>query len=997
MGMKMNARRVSAIALALLVLAGASSPPPAGAGPAKARVQDNDNDIGNATSCTSGQSYPGSVDPLDDPLDLYTMQAPVSGQVFSVSIYVPTYPNCKMALELFDQNKAVLERSFIDSRYQSISFQAVKSATPYYVSVIAVSGSGDYTLSFNLETPAVIAPGTSVVDRPLARAGDNPCDWYSFAMAGSTNNGLNNDVAEFTVTKTAGMVLDVSIFALWTELAQHAYNHSLDHQSGNMITAAASYTGSYYVKVWARSGNGTYTISMGVLQSSLNDNDNIGTTATKLNNTPVSSWVDQAYDHYDFYKVFLMQGETLDVNMTLNQHTGGKYTMWLYHIVNNLYTPVTNATNFVPGLGWTDKVRLTHEVGMDNRYFLITLAEFGLDADGALSGTPANASYTLTLSSPADINHGPVFSGGNYHSTDENTQKVIFNLNTAFEDPDGDQMFFNVTGSANISAKINPDGGLLVTPARDWSGTEKVNVAAWDIYNKTTRVDVWVTVWNKNQAPRINRQIANFTLQEDRVQYVNISDAFYDPDIPYGDSLYYWWKGNSSIPMFLDNATMELSFGPVHGFLGTREITLYARDSAKPPLQAAMRFTVSVNHTNHQPVLKGASRIDMRTPEDTANQSFLARDFFYDEDTTYAKDVLTFTGENGVHANCTIGAESRIIVTPEADWSGEDTVFVRATDTGGLSAVLEVHMVVDPVNDAPRLRSYWPATFEYTINETENLTLWVEPFDIDSPESSLTYQWYVDGIKANSTNSSFTFATDTSSSRQLPYKISVEVGDGQFTFTQAWNIPVFNKNQPPVVTITSPRDGAVVSDQALTLLRADVYDAEHDNLAYTWKDGGATMGTARSMSWKFSPGRHNVSVHVFDGTDTTVANVTIFSNSQPTITIKEPGAESKRKTTDSIRFSAEVSDADGDPVTFEWREGSRVLSRSANFTMKLSKGLHYIKINASDGRSSVESDEIIVKVEEPPKSGFIPGTETALLAVAAAVAAAAAVWRRRRG
>ena len=150
------------------------------------------------------------------------------------------------------------------------------------------------------------------------------------------------------------------------------------------------------------------------------------------------------------------------------------------------------------------------------------------------------------------------------------------------------------------------------------------------------------------------------------------------------------------------------------------------------------------------------------------------------------------------------------------------------------------------------------------------------------------------------------------------------------------------------------------------------------------------------MSWKFSPGWHNISVRVYDGTDTTVVGVTIFANSQPTIKILEPPVQSTRKTTDKIRFSAQVSDADGDPVTFEWREGSKVLSRSGNFTQKLGKGIHYIKITASDGRSVVESDELVIKVEEPAKAGFIPGVETAMVAAAVAVAAVLAVWRRRR-
>jgi hypothetical protein len=176
MGIIMSSRRMLIIGLALLVLASSFPPAPAGEGTGKARVVDNDNDHANATACTSGQSYAGNVSINDDTFDLFAVSATTSGQVFNVSLYVPSYPSCKLRLAAFDLNDVLLDESFIDSRWQSLSVQAVKSNTLYYFSVNVVSGTGDYTLYYTLETPAVIAPGNSFVDRDLARAGDNPCD-----------------------------------------------------------------------------------------------------------------------------------------------------------------------------------------------------------------------------------------------------------------------------------------------------------------------------------------------------------------------------------------------------------------------------------------------------------------------------------------------------------------------------------------------------------------------------------------------------------------------------------------------------------------------------------------------------------------------------------------------------------------------------------------------------------------------------------------------------
>ncbi|MBM4248852.1 MAG: hypothetical protein FJ149_05355 [Euryarchaeota archaeon] len=995
----MDARRVLAVSMALLVLGSAFPSLQAGPAPAMARVQDNDNDMANATACESGKSYNGTVDVADDPIDLFAVSTPAAGQVFAISLHVPSHPSPRVRLSFMDRGGKVIDESALDGPWQSLSVQAVKGSTNYYVSVNVISGAGNYTLYYTLETPPVIAPLGSFTGLPLERASPNPCDWYAFSMSADTNNGLNTDVAEFTVDNTQGMVLDVTIHALWIDLAQFAYNISLDHRSGDMISAGASYTGTYYVRLWARSGSGTYNISLGVLQSALNDNDNIGTTATKLNNTAVSSWVDQSYDHYDFYKVYLLDGEKLDVNLTLNQHTEGRYGLWLLAIVSGLYTIVTTATNYVPGVGWTDKVRLTHDVTLTNRYYIVPMAECGLDAGGNLSSVPANASYTLKLGSPADINHAPILGNSpGYPLLQENTPAVIFNLNVIFEDPDGDQLFFNVTGTANLTTKILSDGSLHVTPATDWAGGNYIKICATDVWGAGAGFDVFVTVENRNQPPRVNKVIGNVTLQEDQTLVLDLKEAFVDPDIPYGDHLVFWWTGNGSIPVSLDNYTLELTLGPVHGILGSREITLNVRDSKNA--RNFQKFLVTINHTNHPPQLAGAARIDIQMPEDGRNNTYLVRDFFKDEDTTYAHDVLTYTGLRSEHINCTVGADGRIDVRPDPDWSGQETVFVVAEDTGGLNVSLEVRVVVDPVNDPPYVATFSPDAEEYSIFEMDNLTLSVEAGDIDTPSEQLTYQWFVDGIKAGSTAPSFTFVTDQESSRQLPYNITVEIRDGQLSTAHTWAVPVLNRNQPPVVNITSIRDGQVIPLGAPTLLRAEAYDAEHDNLAYTWKDNGVTIGVVRSMNLPngFSPGWHIVSVHVYDGTDTAVVNVTIFSDSKPSIVILTPDVESKAKTTDNILFSARVFDEDGDPVTLEWREGDRVLSREANFTKKLGRGLHYIKINASDGRGYNESSEIVIRVEEPPKSGFIPGTETLMVAAAlAAVGALAALRRRRTG
>jgi hypothetical protein len=262
----------------------------------------------------------------------------------------------------------------------------------------------------------------------------------------------------------------------------------------------------------------------------------------------------------------------------------------------------------------------------------------------------------------------------------------------------------------------------------------------------------------------------------------------------------------------------------------------------------------------------------------------------------------------------------------------------------------------------------------------------------------------VDGTPQFGANTpAFAFSTNYDSSRPLPYNITLNVYDGELNSTMTWYVLVHNKNRPPNVEISSPTEGAIFPEGQVLRLSANAQDPESDNLAYTWKEGNTTLGNTRSLNLKFAPGNHTASIYVDDGTDTTVKNVSFFSDSVPTINITAPADRSHFKTTDKIQFTATAYDKDGDKVTIEWRDkygkGS-VLSRDLNFTKKLGAGTHEISLNATDGRNPVETPSILIFVAEPPKpTGIIPGFElfTVLAAVLAAAAAVTILLRGRRG
>ncbi len=487
------------------------------------RSPDNDNDFANATQTQSGQSYQGDLDSSDDLQDIYTMSGN-AGQVFNVSVYVPSHPNAKVRLLAYDAQGALIEESALGERWESLSLLVVKTNVPYYFSVALVYGlSGSYVLYYTLETPPTIGPQGYFESR-LERVSDNPADWYVFTMTEGTNGGLNNDLAQFTIFKDQNLTIDVIIYALWIDLWSYTYNISINHPTGGMIQAAATYTGSYYLKVWAQTGAGSYNVSMGVLQSSPSDNDPDGPRATKITNVSVSSSVDQALDHYDFYKLYLVQGDELDVAMTLNQFVPGKYMIWLLHIVGGLYTPVANASNFLPGIGWVNNVRLIQTISVSNRYFIVTIAEHGLDSQGRVSSDNANANYTLKVNSPPSTNHAPiVVNHPGYVTGWEDTSFSPFNLYSIFDEPDGDRIGFSVAGSEHLAAELSLDGTVTIKPAKDWSGDEEINLTAFDNLNASMSLLLHILIYPTEDRPVVAKQLENLTMWEDGTGEINLS------------------------------------------------------------------------------------------------------------------------------------------------------------------------------------------------------------------------------------------------------------------------------------------------------------------------------------------------------------------------------------------------------------------------------------------------------------------------------------------
>ena len=95
------------------------------------------------------------------------------------------------------------------------------------------------------------------------------------------------------------------------------------------------------------------------------------------------------------------------------------------------------------------------------------------------------------------------------------------------------------------------------------------------------------------------------------------------------------------------------------------------------------------------------------------------------------------------------------------------------------------------------------------------------------------------------------------------------------------------------------------------------------------------------------------------------------TNTAPTVQITNPQNNSSFVQGTSITFTANVNDAQNDPITTTWTEGSTQLATGTSFsTSTLSVGSHTITATASDGQLSNSASVVVTITDAPPPTGI---------------------------
>jgi hypothetical protein len=405
--------------------------------------------------------------------------------------------------------------------------------------------------------------------------------------------------------------------------------------------------------------------------------------------------------------------------------------------------------------------------------------------------------------------------------------------------------------SANFSQDISID------PKWDQS---KLAVVAW-VQNSNTREVLQsgigyppTTKPTTNSPPQYTGGNLDFSMDENAVDtHINVATVFNDPD---GDKLTYGTEGSSHISTNIDATTHILSVSPAQGWSGIETIFISAKDPTHNPISKSI--AVTVKEVDQPPVLKG-KLTGLTFDEDSVSTTSALNTIFTDNE----GDPITYKIEPTSHVNVVMNPSTTLTLTPQADWNGQETLVITASD-GTYETTYEDQIVVSPVNDPPIITDYIPKDPNPQVKEGDNLQFSVSGDDVEA--QSLEYKWEIDGSSVGTQMATFKYEPQYGDAGD--HQVTVEVSDGKLSAAHTFHVTVLKGNRAPTVKITTPSVGVQYDEGSPITLTADVTDPDDPNLLhieFIWSLDGTPVSNEPSFTIKPTSGSHMVTLKVSDG------------------------------------------------------------------------------------------------------------------------------------
>ena len=330
--------------------------------------------------------------------------------------------------------------------------------------------------------------------------------------------------------------------------------------------------------------------------------------------------------------------------------------------------------------------------------------------------------------------------------------------------------------------------------------------------------------------------------------------------------------------------------------------------------------------------------------------------------------------------------------------SGDLVISVSCTDGTDLSRETRRHIRIDHVGDTLTIHSVFPA------GDVELLLWETVAFSVNASETfnrPITYTWTTpDGGTTGSPLCIFEAVTLGA------FTVTVSVSNGYTALHHTWEVlvrePVY-----PFISAAMPVEDTITRNKGDTVdLSITVTDDDDQPHSIMWTMRNEPMGNSdvTNITVAFSEsGEYPIAAHVISpgGVNTRLWTIEVINRPPQVagVTPSEPSIAIENART--MEFSIEVSDLDGDPLTYRWTSARIEIAPDDHDTTSIRLGyfateIYTITVEVTDGEDSVHAEwtiECAPAVQSGDPSGF---TIYLILAATVVVAAVALYWYRYR-
>jgi hypothetical protein len=423
---------------------------------------------------------------------------------------------------------------------------------------------------------------------------------------------------------------------------------------------------------------------------------------------------------------------------------------------------------------------------------------------------------------------------------------------------------------------VDPGTGRIEwTPTADDLGRHTCTVKVEDSYGLTDSIVLVIDVLDVNHRPVITSPDAIEVQEGQTVTYWITAE---DEDIPQGDELTYsaW---SMEVDLTVDALTGRVSFPTAKGWIG--QVTFFVRAEDSLGEGTTSSVTVTVMNINDPPTL---AQMDSQTHLEGASLS--VRLDYDDPDLAMALEepeqlTITTEGPAFLHAD----AEGFINLTVDQSMVGEHVVIYTVTDSGGLSASIEVLWTLLNVNEAPSIVTVLPSTMEAT--EDEVFTMAVVAADGDGD----TLSWSDDSPMFQIDPAFGTISFTPTQADVGTHVVTLTVSDGNGgSASVTFDLVVENVNDAPVIGEVLPEDGTRYREGEMVRFSAVATDPDGDKLSVYWREGDTELGTGTPFSTQsLSVGTHTITLVVYDGTESTETTLQVVISADDGVTDEDDG------------------------------------------------------------------------------------------------------------